>query len=51
VIEKLNISLNLICFVLILFGGLLAFYCPDVGKLVVTAAFGALGGSAVRKQP
>ena len=47
-IEKLNASLNLICFALILFGGALAFCNADIGKLIVTAAFGALGGAAVR---
>jgi len=48
-IEKLNTSLNLLCFVLILFGGTLAFCSPEIGKLIVTAAFGALGGAAVRQ--
>jgi hypothetical protein len=48
VIEKLNASLNLICFALILFGGVLSFHQPEIGKLIITASFGALGGAAVR---
>lgn len=47
-IEKLNQSLNLICFALILFGGVLAFVNLEVGKFIVASAFGAFGGAAIR---
>jgi|GEM_PF-3095276 len=47
-LEKLNVSVNVIAFALILFGGVLAIRNPDVGKLIISAAFGALGGAAAK---
>jgi hypothetical protein len=47
--EKLNNSVNLLCFLLIIAGAALALQNPEVGKLLITSGFSAFGGAALAR--
>jgi hypothetical protein len=49
VIQSLNNAMNLLCFVLILFGGWLWMHQPEAGKAIVYIAGGAMGGNNVAR--
>ena len=48
-IKELNVSMNVIAFILIMFGGILSIWEPEVGKSIILLAGGAFGGSIVAR--
>ena len=47
-IKDANSSVNLLAFLLIVFGGCIALHNPDVGKDIIIGGLGVFGGGALK---
>ena len=48
-LKEFNVSVNTMCFLLFIFGGVLYLWQPDAGKSLILIAGGAFGGATLAK--